>query len=190
MRVRPILVVAILISGLGGSTNAEQSAPPQFDREQFAAQSRPGEAHQRLAAMVGAWTFTIRYDAGPLGKGEETGTLDVRSSMDGRFFIEEAKTRFFGQRFEWIGIHGYDTQAKRYVSSWIDNLSTQIDSMTGRWSDLTRTLTYSGEADHPVEGKTVIGWSIALADDRMRVAMYEGVGAKRVKVMELDARRR
>ena len=54
---------------------------------------------------------------------------------------------------QWIGIHGYDTQAKQGVSSWIDNLSTQIDPMTGRWNDVTQTLLYTGSADHPVEGK-------------------------------------
>jgi len=140
--------------------------------------------------MAGAWTFTLRYDAGPLGKGEETGTLDVRPSMDGRFFIEEARTRFFGQPFEWIGIHGYDTQAKQYVSSWIDNLSTQIDPMTGRWNDVTQTLLYTGSADHPVEGKTTIEWAITIEAARMRVEMHEVAGAKRTKVMELDARRR
>ena len=76
------------------------------------------------------------------------------------------------------------------MSSWIDNLSTQIDPMTGRWNDITQTLTYAGEADHPLEGKSACEWAITIDGSRMRVEMNEGTGARRTKVMELDARRR
>jgi hypothetical protein len=72
--------------------------------------------------------------------------------MGGRFFREEATTGFFGQPFEWVGMHGYDTQKQQYVSARIGNLGTQIDSMTGAWDAATRTLTSRGEEDHPAEG--------------------------------------
>ena len=52
MRVRAKSV--IVISGLCALVQAQEPAKAPFDRVRFAAQSRPGEAHQRLAAMVGA----------------------------------------------------------------------------------------------------------------------------------------
>ena len=185
------MTIAILLSSSGADGRAQQPAnqKPPINPELFAAQSKPGEAHARLAALVGTWTFTMRYEVGPLGKGEETGTLVVRPAMGGRFFVEEAKTRFLGQPFEWVGIHGYDTQSRQYVSSWIDNLSTQIDHMTGSWNEASRTLTYMGEEDHPVEGKATIDWAMTFGPSSIRIEMFEGAGDKRKRVMELEARK-
>ena len=185
-----LCTVAIALSIRAGDPSAQQTTrAPAVSPELFAAQAKPGDSHARLAALVGSWTFTMRYEAGPRGKGEETGTLVVRPAMGGRFYIEEAKTRFFGQPFEWVGIHGYDTQSRQYVSSWIDNLSTQIDHMTGSWNEATRTLTYTGEEAHPVQGKATVEWAMTIESARLRIEMFQGAGAARKRVMELEARK-
>jgi hypothetical protein len=75
------------------------------------------------------------------------------------------------------------------VSSWIDNLSTQIDHMTGSWNEASRTLTYMGEEDHPVDGKAKVEWAMTIEPSRIRIEMFEGAGAARKRVMELVGRK-
>jgi hypothetical protein len=151
----------------------------------------PCEEHKRLEGLVGQWNFTIKY-AEELGGGESKGASEFSWAMGGRFLVETTRTDMGGVTLEWMGWHGYDGQKKMYVGSWIDNFSTKIQNMTGRYDNATNTLTYVGEEEDAVHGgKQNVKWVITLeGKDKFTTKMIEGVGnGKERVVMEIKATR-
>lgn len=171
-------------------SDTKDKAPTPADMESWMKLASAGEQHKKLDGLVGTWKLLIKY---PGEEGTDSkGTAEFRWVMDGRFLVESTKTDMSGQLFEWMGWHGYDNQKKQYVSVWIDNFGTGIESMTGQFDDAKKTLTYIGEADNPeAGGKVKVKWTIHLeSKDRFTVEMREGTGNGHDKtVMQIVATR-
>ena len=90
-----------------------------------------------------------------------------------------------------MGIHGYDNEKKKHVSSWIDNLGTEIDQMDGTCSDGGKTLTYTADMEEQHLGKFTIRWVMKLeSKDKMLVQMFNTpAGGKEEKVLEVSGTR-
>lgn len=133
----------------------------------------PGPAHERLAPLVGRWTFRITFGDASDGQ-SAAGETEYKLLMGGRFLVEESRTTFAGQPFEWIGIHGYDNVMRKYTSAWIDNLGTQIDRMDASFDSGANRLTYEGDDANPGQGKVRVRWAIDFQSrDSYTVTMTE-----------------
>jgi hypothetical protein len=58
-----------------------------------------------------------------------------------------------GQPFSGVGYTGYDNFKKRYVSLWIDNMSTAMSTMDGNLDKEGKTFTTWGRMDEPMTGE-------------------------------------
>ena len=100
----------------------------------------PGEPHKLLARLVGSWTTRTRAWMEP-GKPEVqgTGTCQQKMLLDGRYLQQEYTGEMMGSTFTGINIIGYDNHTKKYVSTWIDSMSTGIyyfeGDCGGKWQD-------------------------------------------------------
>ena len=114
----------------------------------------PGPEHKQLEAKVGKWsdkvTCWMMPDAPPM---EMTGTSEYRWVMDGRFLQGTTKGEFQGQPFEGMATVGYDNMKKKFVSTWIDNMTTAIMMAEGTYDAGTKTYTYTGECPDMMSGK-------------------------------------
>lgn len=160
------------------------------DADDWMTSRTPGEHHKKLDSFVGTWNLEVKYadQAGPGSKGKS----EFKWVMDGRFLVETTKTEMAGRVFEWMGWHGYANRSKEYVSVWADNFDTDMETMTGKFDDAKKTLTYVGESDNPLMGgKITIKWIMRLeSKDRFITEMYESDGNGREKrVMEIIATR-
>ncbi|MBI4717614.1 MAG: DUF1579 family protein [Planctomycetes bacterium] len=176
--------------GAADKSKAGDAEPaPQGNPEDWMKATLPHEAHQRLQALAGTWSLAVKTPGGPDGKeAESPGKAQFRSVMGGRFVIEEVQTSLGGEPFEWLGIHGFDNGKKKYVSSWIDNMGTGIDSMEGVWDEAGKTLTYTGHVDDPGAGESSkVKWVMNLGPrDRLLVQMFEvDRTGKETKVLEI-----
>src|SRR5947208_16095189 len=111
---------------------------PQEMMKQMIEMSKLNENHKLLSAMNGNWNFAIKMwmNPDPNAKPQESkGTATRKDLMGGRYVMMDVtgKMQMPGQdgkvkdvQFKGMGIEGYDNAKKKFVSSWIDNMSTGI----------------------------------------------------------------
>ncbi|MFZ7113662.1 MAG: DUF1579 domain-containing protein [Desulfatiglandales bacterium] len=112
----------------------------------------PGDRHKILAGMAGRWTTRTRYwpEAGkpPM---ESVGTCEQKMILDGRFLQQEFRGEMMGKPFMGIGVTGYDNHTRKYVSTWMDSMSTSILFFKG--TELNgKTISQACSYDDPVRG--------------------------------------
>lgn len=97
-----------------------------------------------------------------------------------------------GQPFNGIGVMGYDNHTKKYVSTWMDSMSTGIFFMEGTASADGKTITQKGQYDDPMEGRMKLRGVTKVVDNNTEIfEMYStGKKGKEIKMMEITYTRK
>lgn len=110
----------------------EKQAPPMTEEmkkmmDAYTAYGAVGESHKLLDERAGNWDVTVRFWMAPgTPPDESTGTVEAKMIMGGRFLVEKYEGTAMGQPFSGMGITGYDNLKKKFVSIWIDSMSSGI----------------------------------------------------------------
>lgn len=149
------LLLAAAAAGPAVGADADEGDPDAMMQAWIEA-SKPGEHHERLAAMAGQWNVRIRYWAAPGAEPEETrGMAKNELILGGRFLQQEYKGSFMGEPFLGLGLEGYDPGRGVYTSDWRDSMSLFVMRQEGTCDDEDCTsLTYEGTWVDPVSGET------------------------------------
>lgn len=119
---------------------------------------QPGPEHKELAKLIGVWTCVSKFNMpGPDGKIAETtskGEATFTSELGGRWIRQDFKGDLMGMPYAGMGLSGYDNVQKKYVSTWMDNMSTSMMTMTGTHDQATNSTTLTGDYMMP-DGTTV-----------------------------------
>ena len=114
----------------------------------------PDENHALLEAFVGEWTahavFQMDPDASPM---ESTGIEMSEMIFDGRYVVSHFEGEMMGMSFEGRSTMGYDKIQKKFVSVWIDSMSTMIYMETGQYDAASRTFTMMSTYTEPMGDK-------------------------------------
>lgn len=157
--------------------------------EQWMQANQPGPQHKTLASMVGEWNFVMK----DLRSGDEfQGQQSDEMALNGRYLLSHVETEFAGMPFEGMGAMAYDNIAKKYVSVWIDNMSTGIFVHEGNASADGKTITLKGEMEMPGMGKMASKHVYHLSGpDSMKLEFYEGpAGSELPKTGEITYTRK
>jgi len=153
----------------------------------------PGEPHKLLARLVGSWTTRTRAWMEP-GKPEVqgTGTCQQKMLLDGRYLQQEYTGEMMGSTFNGINVIGYDNHTKKYVSIWIDSMSTGIYYFEGSAEGNGKTITQESSYDDPVRGPMVWRSVTNIVDDNtLEYQMFLiPKGGKEEKMMEMTMNRK
>jgi len=162
------LVVGLVVCGAAVAAGAHAIPPPPKPKEDTSAAaptqeqmmanwqkaSTPGEQQKVLENFVGTWTAHVRMQMDPSKPAEESdGTAEGRMVLGGRFVNVIHKGTMMGQPFEGMMLSGYDNIAKKYVASWVDNMSTGIVRYDGSYDKNTRKLMMSSQYMDPMTWK-------------------------------------
>jgi hypothetical protein len=153
----------------------------------------PGDSHKLLANWEGSWTTKTRSWMGPdTPPTESTGTCEQKMILGGHYLRQEYTGDMMGEPFNGINIMGYDNHTKKYVSIWIDSMSTGIYFFEGTASPDGKTITQECSYDDPVRGPLVWRSVSRIADDN--TLLYEMYitpkGGKEEKMMEMSVTRK
>lgn len=153
-----------------------------------------GASHKALEPMVGKFNTTVKIwmvpGQPPL---EVQGTIDAQWILGGRYVESIHKGDIGGQPFEGRGTEGYDNQSRKYVSTWIDNLSTGPMNYTGSASADGKVFTLSADFLDPVTSQKMVnkGVTTILDKDSFKYESYMvGADGKEFKNLEVVAKRR
>jgi hypothetical protein len=197
MRGGTLLLVGVLWAA--GAAFAQDKPAGKTDKvdptiEAMIKAGTPGPEHQRLAALAGSWTGTVKMWMEP-GKPplEEACSAERKLIMGGRFLHEEVKSRFMGQPFTGLGLTGYDNLKKKYTSIWVDNMGTGISTAEGTADSGGKVLTFIREEIDPVSGKKFKNKDVIriVGDDKNSMEAFRlDADGKETKMMEINLTRK
>jgi uncharacterized protein DUF1579 len=201
MRTRSIVVVLcfcilVALTAFAQDKPKEQAPPGMSAAEQEAMMKAmsPGEQHKHLALLAGDWSFTSKAWMAPgAPPAESTGTMHAEAVLGGRYVQSVWKGNMMGMDFEGHGTNGYDNVAKKYVSTWMDNMSTGIMYSTGTCDAEHKRCEEKGSMMDPMTGKesymrSVTNWS---GNDSFTMEMYgPDPSGKEFKWMEMSVKRK
>lgn len=126
----------------------------------------PGPAHTLLEKMAGRWTTLMKQWMEP-GKPpvESMGSSEQKMLFDGRYLYQEFNGDMMGTPFTGIGLTGFDNQRQKYVSTWIDSMSTSIYFFEGTGDPEERTITQVCRYEDPVRGPMKLRSITRIVDD-------------------------
>jgi hypothetical protein len=115
--------------------------------------SVPGAPHKLLAGLAGSWTTKTTAWMEP-GKPpvESYGTCKQKMLFGGRYLQQEYAGEMMGSLFRGTNLIGFDNHTKKYVSTWVDSMSTGIYLFEGTASGDGKTITQESKYDDPVRG--------------------------------------
>lgn len=185
-----ISLAAIFATGL--SAGAAFAADPQGEKkdpmmEAWMKSATPGEPHKVLEGLAGSWTTKTTWWMAPGAPPEESaGTSDVKVILGGRYIEDTAAGTAMGMPFEGRGITGYDNIKKKYISMWIDNMSTSLMTAEGTLDAKTNTINSKGEYLDPMGKKHKVRMTHKLEADTHVFTMFDTPpGKKEFKTMEM-----
>ena len=154
------------------STSGAGAMDEQAMMAKWGEYATPGEAHHVLDHKVGMWKLKVRmFNPDGSVAGESDATSECGWAMGGRFVVEHTQGSFSGMPFEGHGVSGYDNIKRKYVGSWMDNMSTGLMSFEGTFDANTNTFTFKGQSPDPMAWDYLEGGSEdeqALRDDHGR----------------------
>ena len=160
--------------------------------------AKTGENHKLLAKGVGNWTYKMKSWMNPDPKAppsESSGTAIVKPLLGGRYVTSEHSGKFqmpgpdgkmMDMDFKGMSTEGYDNVKKKFVSTWIDNMSTGIMMSEGTYDADSKTFTFNAECEMMPGMKSKIREVIKITDDDHHTfEFYEDRGGTEVKTMEI-----
>ena len=174
---------------------AKQEGKIDFEKimEIYRKAGTPGEQHKLLAKLEGSWTTRSRGWMEP-GKPpvESSGTCEQRMVLSGHYLRQEYAGDMMGQPFTGINFLGYDNHTGKYVSVWLDSMSTGIYYFVGAASADNRTITQDCDYDDPVRGPSLWRTVTRIRDDNtVEFAMFlTPKGGREEKMMEMTIARK
>jgi len=133
-----------------------QDAPNMEEMmKKWQAYAAPGAGHKVLESLVGEWDVQSRsWMAGPDGPVTESkGTATVKWTLGGRYLQESFSGEMMQRPFQGEGVTAYDNFKKKYVSTWMDTMSTGIFISEGTADEAGKVLTFLGKMDEPMTGQ-------------------------------------
>lgn len=110
--------------------------------------AKPGPEHEMLKKWEGNWDATMKM----MGM-EIKGTSTYKMELGGLWLASTFEAEFFGSKFTGKGMESYDANKKKFVSVWLDSMSTSPMVLEGAYDKETKKLTMTGEG--PGEGGKV-----------------------------------
>jgi hypothetical protein len=196
------LLASVLVGALAFTlpVAAQQEGKPAVDPQMKAmmeAMERfgtPGPEHQVLLQGVGTWDVESKMWMDPaappfVSKGVST----LRAILGGRYVQYDYEGDAMGMPFTGFGVSGYDRYNKKYVSLWLDSMSTGFALTEGACDAAGKVCTETGVWDDYTTGKKVKVKNVSthLDNDHFTLQMFmvQPDGSE-VKTMELAYTRR
>jgi hypothetical protein len=122
---------------------------------------KPGKEHSMLQQQfVGEWDAVMKHVGDGKKESKESkdkefkGTETVKSAFDGYWLVIDFKGDMDGKSYTGHGSMGYDPSKKKYVMTWLDNMSPYSMWSEGTADDAGKTFTFTSEGYCPDLGKS------------------------------------
>jgi len=193
-----LVVLALLVAAAAvaqDTPKADKAAQQKAAMDAMMRAATPGDAHKKLAPMVGTFDVKVKMwmepGAAPM---ESSGKAVNEWVLGGRFVQQRFDGTFMGQPFSGIGYTGYDNVKHMYVGTWMDSMSTSVMSSSGGDPDPSgKTWRFAAMSMDPLSGESVnFDERMTLLDNDHQIFEMYGPGpdGTNFKMMELSYTRK
>jgi len=181
-------------SGDRQEDNMAQDKPDMQEMMQvYQKYAAPGDQHRMLAKLAGNWTTRTKGWMDPQTPPMESeGTCRQSVLLDGRYLQQVYESDMMGTPFTGINLLAYDNFTGKYMSTWIDSMSTGIYFFEGEADADGRRVTQLCRYEDPVKGPC--HWRSVtrfVDDDTIEYEMFiTPEGGKEDKMMEMTLKRK
>lgn len=168
--------------------SSESKTEMQEMMEAYQKLGTPGEPHKMMANWAGTWDIRMKSwmepDQPPV---ESKGSAEYRLILGGRFLQEDIHSEMMGTPYNGAGFMGYDNVTGKYVTVWIDDMSTSTMLFEGTASPDGKIITQTSHYDDPIQGPMDFRTVTTIMDENtMGFEMYStGKSGKEEKMMEI-----
>lgn len=177
-----------------GTAGKAMSAEEKAMMDAMMKAATPGKPHEMLSSMAGDWDFTVKMWMDPSAPPTESkGSATYSMMLGGRYLHGDYRGDMMGMPFEGKGVTAYDNVTGQYQATWLDNMSTMLMYMTGKYDPATKSYTFTGVMPDPTKGGMKVKVRQVLrvtSSDQQVMEMYETRGGKEVKTMEINYTRK
>jgi hypothetical protein len=147
----------------------------------------PGPEHAKLKALEGQWDYQFTMADGSVS----TGRSEAKFECGGLWLVSDFKGEFGGQPFQGRGLDGYDPVKKKYVSVWVDSVTTYPMIFEGDF-DANKPRVMLAKA-RGMDGQPAIWRSVTTVkdDDHHKFEMFiKGSDGQESNMMTIEYTRR
>lgn len=166
--------------------------PSQEEMAAMMVNMMPGDIQKMMAGSAGEWTAHMKMYMDPSQPPMEQSTqVSAEMILGGRYLVTKFKGMMMGMPFEGMSTTAYDNGVKKFYSSWIDNMSTGMTQMEGKWMEDGKSIEFKGVSQDPMKGTEVkMRQTLEFVDnDTQRMVMYMEDHGKEMKSMEIELKR-
>lgn len=154
------VVTILTLAAALGATNATGGFQDDAAKAEMMAKWKelgtPGEGHKVLEGLVGKWNVTMKMYEEPDGPATQTSAVtEFEWFFDGRFLEENTAGSFNDAPFVGRGYLGFDNLSKKYVMTWMDNMSTMLMVSEGTYDKASQELRFTGKCPDMKAGRYV-----------------------------------
>jgi hypothetical protein len=130
---------------------------------------KPGPEHEALKRLVGTWNATLIEPSGEKYPGTHTFALEC----GGLWLVSDYRADIGGLKLQGKGLDSYDQNKKKYVSVWVDSMSTAPMVLEGNYDETGKTLVMTGQGPgHDGKPTKVKEIFTTRDDDHFTLKMY------------------
>ena len=177
--------------------DAEGKGPPDQGtmNEEMMAWMKAGmlnDNHARLNDMIGDLTCSVKTWEPGMPPMESSGTCKNEWILQKHYMRSVFTGDFMGMPYEGAGITGYDNVTKQYYSTWMDTMSTMMQTKYGQYDEKTKTYNFTSVFDGPMGDKVYTkSQTKVFSKDKHVMTAHQGKDAKSMnKVMEITFERK
>ncbi len=179
---------------MAGGQQGGQMSP---EMEAWMKYGQPDEHSELLKRLEGNWKVDGKWRADENSPWQEfKGTTESTIIYDGRYLKQESSSEpdssgMAGQEYKGLGFWGYDKHKNKYVSAWIDNMSTTIMSAEGTADPSGRQITMQSTYFDPMANKEVQSKYVMriVGEDKLVEEGFTIKDGKEIKTMEITSTR-
>ena len=145
---------------------------------------KPGPEHELLKKMVGTWDVTMN-----VGGMEAKGTMVYKMVLGGLWLSGDFEGEFGGSKFQGHGMDSYDPVKKKYVSVFMDSMSTSPMVTEGTYDKEKKALTMAGDGPG-MDGKPTKYKSVSEFPDDNTIVVTMSMGDGKDQLFKMTFKRR
>jgi hypothetical protein len=153
----------------------------------FLKYGRPGPEHKLLKQLVGKFDaeMTTFVDGQPAGKSAASSTNAMIHK--GRYLHGDFTGSVMGRPFSGSSLWAFDRAKGKYLSLWIDDMSTAVMIAEGDADAAGKVITFTGTERDPITGqdKKIKSVLTILDDDRHTWEAFETIDRQERKVLSI-----
>lgn len=158
------------------------------------AMPEPTKEHQWLQQFVGEWEGESEAMVEPGKPPMKAKGTETARAIGGFWVVSEGKAEMMGMPFTFVMILGYDADKKKYIGTWVDNMSSHQWKYEGTVDEAGKKLTFETEGPSPsAPGKTV-KWrevmELKSKDHRVSSTSILGDDGKWITIVTGESRRK